>query len=147
MRDKIRQVEQVLETYRTKLKNPVPKDKPDIYRAVTYINENLFHSSCNVHKMKVQCRLPQNNFSARFKYYMEMSPASYISHHRIEAAKRLLSRERLKKIPVGELGFAVGYNRASTFSSMFTDKIGVPPGRWRNQKFKTKEKTEEEIEK
>ncbi|MGF1669588.1 MAG: helix-turn-helix transcriptional regulator [Balneolaceae bacterium] len=104
----------------------------DIRCAIEYFNEHLFYTQCRVDTMRKICRIRQNNFSLRFKHHTGFTPAGYLTHHRIEAAKLLLSEVKLKKISISEIGFTVGYERASTFTTIFKNKEGITPGEWRN---------------
>lgn len=105
-----------------------------VRRSIMY--EHLLHPGCSVSSMREYCRIPQKNFSGRFKRCTGFVPANWLSYHRIEAAKFLLADERLKDVEVCEIGFAVGYKRASTFTTMFRNKAGKPPGEWRTQRLK-----------
>ncbi|SHG29590.1 AraC-type DNA-binding protein [Fodinibius roseus] len=129
----VKRIRQVLETYRNELSTSVPEEQFDVHRAAVYLHEHLFHPDCHVSGMREACKIPQRNFSTRFRLSMGLPPASYITSHRIEAAKRLLSDNQLKDVSISEIGFAVGYERISAFTTLFTKKIGLPPGAWRNQ--------------
>lgn len=144
MRDEATRIQHLLNEYKVHLPEPNGTGQFDVKCAISYFIKHLFNISCCVGSMRMACRIPQNNFSLRFKHYTGMSPASYISHHRIEAAKLLLSDERLKDVPVSEIGFAVGYERASTFTTMFTKKAGMSPGKWRHQQLKKRRKNRRE---
>jgi transcriptional regulator GlxA family with amidase domain len=58
------------------------------------------------------------------------SPYSYLMTRRIERAMALLRRGDLS---VTEVCFAVGCSSLGTFSSRFTELVGMPPSRYRRE--------------
>ena len=76
------------------------------------------------------------HLSRQFRLAYGESPYSYLMTRRIERAMALLRRGDLS---VTEVCFAVGCSSLGTFSSRFTELVGVPPsayaqrGRWRRR--------------
>jgi AraC-like DNA-binding protein len=68
------------------------------------------------------------HFSRAFRLAYGESPYSYLMTRRIERAMALLRRGELS---VTEVCFAVGCSSLGTFSSRFTDLVGVPPSIYR----------------
>jgi AraC-like DNA-binding protein len=68
------------------------------------------------------------NLSRRFRLAYGESPYSYLMTRRIERAMALLRREDLS---VTEVCFAVGCSSLGTFSTRFTELVGVPPSVYR----------------
>lgn len=68
------------------------------------------------------------HLSRRFKAAYGESPYSYLMTRRIERAMALL---RLGEMNVTEVCFAVGCSSLGTFSSRFTELVGVPPSAYR----------------
>lgn len=64
------------------------------------------------------------HLSRRFKLAYGESPYSYLMTRRIERAMRLL---RLGELSVTEVCFAVGCQSLGTFSTRFSELVGVPP--------------------
>jgi AraC-like DNA-binding protein len=64
------------------------------------------------------------HFSREFKRAYGESPYSYLMTRRIERAMALLRRGDLS---VTEVCFAVGCSSLGTFSTRFTELVGVPP--------------------
>lgn len=58
------------------------------------------------------------------------SPYSYLMTRRIERAMTLLRRGDLS---VTEVCSAVGYGSLGTFTTRFTELVGMPPGRYRRE--------------
>jgi len=70
------------------------------------------------------------HLSRRFKTAFGESPYSYLMTRRIERAMALLRRGDLN---VTEVCFAVGCSSLGTFSTRFTELVGVPPSAYREQ--------------
>jgi transcriptional regulator GlxA family with amidase domain len=70
------------------------------------------------------------HLSRQFKIAYGESPYSYLMTRRIERAMALL---RLGDLSVTEICFAVGCSSLGTFSTRFTELVGVPPSTYRSQ--------------
>jgi AraC-like DNA-binding protein len=68
------------------------------------------------------------HFSREFHLAFGESPYSYLMTRRIERAMALLRRGDLS---VTEVCFAVGCSSLGTFSTRFTELVGVPPSAYR----------------
>ena len=69
------------------------------------------------------------HFSRRFRQAYGESPYSYLMTRRIERAMALL---RGSDLSVTEVCFAVGCSSLGTFSTRFTELVGVPPSAYRS---------------
>ena len=70
------------------------------------------------------------HFSRRFRLAYGESPYSYLMTRRVERAMALLRRGDLS---VTEVCFEVGCSSLGTFSSRFTELVGMPPSAYRQQ--------------
>ncbi len=70
------------------------------------------------------------HLSREFKLAYGESPYSYLMTRRIERAMALLRRGDLS---VTEVCFAVGCASLGTFTTRFTELVGMPPGAYRSQ--------------
>jgi AraC-like DNA-binding protein len=70
------------------------------------------------------------HFSRRFRRAYGESPYSYLMTRRIERAMALLRRGDLS---VTDVCFAVGCSSLGTFSTRFTELVGMPPSTYRRQ--------------
>lgn len=70
------------------------------------------------------------HLSRRFKLAYGESPYGYLMTRRIERAMMLLRRGDLS---VTEVCFAVGCSSLGTFSTRFSELVGVPPSTYRHQ--------------
>ena len=70
------------------------------------------------------------HFSRQFKLAYGESPYSYLMTRRIERAMALLRRGGKS---VTEVCFEVGFSSLGTFSTRFTELVGMPPSVYREQ--------------
>ena len=70
------------------------------------------------------------HFSRQFKAAYGESPYGYLMTRRIERAMALLRRGDLS---VTEVCFEVGCSSLGTFSTRFTELVGMPPGAYRRE--------------
>ncbi|RDI98690.1 AraC family transcriptional regulator [Dyella solisilvae] len=70
------------------------------------------------------------HLSRQFKLAYGESPYSYLMTRRIERAMALL---RLGELSVTEVCFAVGCSSLGTFTTRFTELVGMSPGAYRRQ--------------
>src|SRR5262245_21322508 len=70
------------------------------------------------------------HLSRQFKLAYGESPYSYLMTRRIERAMALLRRGDMS---VTEICFAVGCSSLGTFSTRFTELVGMPPSAYREQ--------------
>jgi len=70
------------------------------------------------------------HLSRQFKLAYGESPYSYLMTRRIERAMALL---RMRELSVTDVCFTVGCSSLGTFSTRFTELVGVPPSIYRAQ--------------
>ena len=78
--------------------------------------------------------LSSGHLSRQFRLAYGESPYSYLMTRRIERAMALLRRGDLS---VTEICFAVGCSSLGTFSTRFTELVGMPPSVYREQEHET----------
>ena len=108
-----------------------PKDWPKVKLAASCIHGNLYGLRLTVGWMNEQCRISGNNFTSRFTYCLQKTPNQYITYHRIEVAKLLLSHNALTSIKLSTIAYELGFSTVSTFSKSFKRETGMPPSQWR----------------
>ena len=82
----------------------------------------------DVESLARDAHMSAGHLSREFKRAYGESPYSYLMTRRIERAKVLLRRGDLS---VTEVCFAVGCSSLGTFSTRFTELVGMPPSRYR----------------
>jgi AraC-like DNA-binding protein len=84
----------------------------------------------DVGKLARGVNMSAGHLSRQFRLAYGEPPYSYLMTRRIERAMALLRRGDLS---VTEVCFAVGCSSLGTFSTRFTELVGVPPSVYRNQ--------------
>ena len=84
----------------------------------------------DVEALARDAHMSAGHFSREFKLAYGESPYSYLMTRRIERAMALLRRGDLS---VTEVCFEVGCSSLGTFSTRFTELVGVPPSTYRAQ--------------
>jgi AraC-like DNA-binding protein len=84
----------------------------------------------NVEALARGVNMSAGHLSRQFRAAYGESPYSYLMTRRIERAMALLRRGELS---VTEVCFAVGCSSLGTFSTRFTELVGVPPSVYRRE--------------
>jgi AraC-like DNA-binding protein len=84
----------------------------------------------DVEALARDAHMSAGHFSREFRAAYGESPYSYLMTRRIERAMALLRRG---DVSVTEVCFAVGCSSLGTFSTRFTELVGVPPSVYRRQ--------------
>ncbi|MBO0517053.1 helix-turn-helix domain-containing protein [Streptomyces beijiangensis] len=84
----------------------------------------------NVEALARDVNMSAGHLSRQFRAAYGESPYSYLMTRRIERATALLRRGDLS---VTEVCFAVGCASLGTFTTRFTELVGMPPGAFRRQ--------------
>jgi AraC-like DNA-binding protein len=84
----------------------------------------------DVEALAREAHMSAGHFSRQFRLAYGESPYSYLMTRRIERAMALLLRGDLS---VTEICFEVGCSSLGTFSTRFTELVGVPPSVYRRQ--------------
>ena len=82
----------------------------------------------DVEALARDAHMSAGHFSRQFRLAYGESPYGYLMTRRIERAMALLRRGDLS---VTEVCFAVGCSSLGTFSSRFTELVGMPPSTYR----------------
>ena len=85
----------------------------------------------DVEALARDAHMSAGHFSREFRQAYGESPYSYLMTRRIERAMALLRRGDLS---VTEVCFAVGCSSLGTFSTRFTELVGVPPSVYREER-------------
>ena len=84
----------------------------------------------DVEALARSAHMSAGHLSRQFRLAYGESPYSYLMTRRVERAMALLRRGDLS---VTEVCFAVGSSSPGTFSTRFTELVGVPPSVYRRQ--------------
>jgi AraC-like DNA-binding protein len=131
--DDLKLADRLLQDYKlSNLKKENPTWPHEVNRSLAFININLFKVKLSIEYMREYCNVPQKNFSTRFKRYVGKVPSSYVVYHRVEAAKILIDND-LFDLTIGDIGWIVGYEKPSSFATIFKSKVGLSPLRWKKR--------------
>jgi len=98
-----------------------------LQKVLSYIEEKLAEP-VGVRELASQVHMSPFHFARRFKQAVGTPPHAYITHVRIERAKRLLSTTNL---PLIEVATRVGYRTQAHFTGVFHRYVGTTPRAYR----------------
>ena len=116
-------------------RDPQPRDEQHLrdlarLRRVRDRMDREYAQPLDVEALARGAHMSAGHLSREFRLAYGESPYSYLMTRRIERAMALL---RLGDLSVTEVCFAVGCLSLGTFSSRFTELVGVPPSVYRRQ--------------
>ena len=98
-----------------------------LQKVLSYIDERLAEP-VGVRDLASQVHMSPFHFARRFKQAVGTPPHAYITHVRIERAKRLLAGTNL---PLIEVATRVGYRTQAHFTGVFHRYVGTTPRAYR----------------
>lgn len=99
-------------------------------RRVRDLMDRRYADPLDVESLARAVHLSAGHLSRQFRRAYGESPYSYLMTRRIERAMTLL---RTSDLSVTDIGIAVGCASLGTFSTRFTELVGVPPSVYREQ--------------
>jgi AraC family transcriptional regulator len=100
-------------------------------RQITDWMAEHFDEDFNLDQLAALSGLSKFHFHRLFRSAVGVSPSSYHTNLRMDAARRLL-RETKKNVT--EIGLEVGYSNSSYFAQVFRKEAGLSPSDYRRQK-------------
>ena len=125
MLDTTPQSQQALENNLPGLRGGLAPHK--LQKVLAYIEDKLAEP-VGVRELATQVHMSPFHFARRFKQAVGTPPHAYITHMRIERAKRLLSTTSL---PLLEVATRVGYRTQAHFTGVFHRYVGTTPRAYR----------------
>ena len=119
------QVPQATEPHLTGLRGGLAPHK--LQKVLMYIEDKLAEA-VGVRELASQVHMSPFHFARRFKQAVGTPPHAYITHKRIERAKRLLAGTSL---PLLEVATRVGYRTQAHFTGVFHRYAGTTPRAYR----------------
>jgi AraC family transcriptional activator of mtrCDE len=80
------------------------------------------------------CHMSRATFARHFDEAIGRSPSDVLTEIRMAIAGRKLAQTRL---PVAEIGEAVGYRSEAAFQRVFKRQVGITPAKWRAQSLRS----------
>lgn len=97
-----------------------------MYTAKEYIDTHFQDADC-LPRAVAQSGVSARRFNDLFKTHFDMTPNRYLTHRRVESAKRMLETQSLTVSEIAEL---CGFSDVYYFSKVFKQLCGVPPSKW-----------------
>ncbi|KMM39269.1 helix-turn-helix transcriptional regulator [Guptibacillus hwajinpoensis] len=104
------------------------KAYPEIEQVLKYIKAHLC-DSVTLSDLANQAGYSRYHFNRIFKETIGLPPLYYISALRLQMAKDLLLNTNLR---VRDIGMEIGQQSLGTFTTRFTEKVGMTPAQFRN---------------
>lgn len=95
---------------------------------LVYINQHYMHD-ISIDDLIQASGLSKSTLQRDMIAFTGMAPMQYIHHLRMKRATILL----MKKLPITDVAFNVGYNVLSSFNRHFHQTFGISPTQWRKQ--------------
>ncbi|MFD0587492.1 helix-turn-helix transcriptional regulator [Paenibacillus sp. GCM10027627] len=100
----------------------------DLDHILTYIHQHLYEP-LTLAGLAAKAAYSPYHFTRLFKLRMGISPLYYISALRLQKAKDLLLRTNYS---VRDIGMEIGQQSLGTFTTRFTERVGMTPTQFRN---------------
>lgn len=94
-----------------------------------YLQKHYTDSFSLTKVAKYSC-MSQYHFSRVFTNVFGESPNTFVAELRIEKAKKMLITENFS---ISEICAEVGYSSVGSFSSLFSEKVGISPSKYRRK--------------
>lgn len=109
-------------------KGMAEQDRLSIMEVVSHIESNLGGMIRQKNLLEI-ANMGSTKFKKAFKQVTGLTVTEFVSSERIELAKRLLASQDMS---IEEIAHRCGYERATSFSALFTKSVGVSPRTWRS---------------
>lgn len=100
---------------------------PEIEEVISYIQNNI-HEPLSLSELAKYVSYSPYHFIRIFKEETGLSPLYYVSSMRLQKAKDLLLNTDLT---IRDIGMEIGQQSLGTFTTRFTEKVGVTPSQFR----------------
>ncbi|MFC4620201.1 helix-turn-helix transcriptional regulator [Camelliibacillus cellulosilyticus] len=104
------------------------KTSPEIDEAIKFIHKNIYEP-ITLSDLSKHVAYSPYHFIRVFKEKMGLSPLYYVSSLRLQKAKDLLLHTHLS---IRDIGLEIGQQSLGTFTTRFTDRVGMTPSEFRN---------------
>lgn len=103
----------------------IEQDEIFLKKVINCVNEHLDDMNFDTSALIEDIGMSRTTFTEKLKQLTGMTPLSFISSIRLQAAFRLLQEK--KNIRITELAYSVGFNDPKYFSQCFRKKFGFSP--------------------
>ena len=102
----------------------------NLQRCIAYIHKNYANANLGIADMSRAAGFSLYHFCRIFRQQLGLSPYQYLTHYRIDQARRLLHEHRLNCSQIAE---ATGFSSLHRFSKVFKRIEGVAPLFWQRK--------------
>ncbi|WP_086930050.1 AraC family transcriptional regulator [Agarilytica rhodophyticola] len=92
---------------------------------------NNYAADWTVERLAEEAHMSRSLFSDRFKQYLNLSPMQYVTHWRMQNAKRMLVESQLS---IEQIASDIGYDSLASFSKAFKRIVNKNPGEYRKER-------------
>lgn len=100
-----------------------------VRRAISYIEDN-YPEKISVESIAAYVGIDRTYLHRIFKKNLNISPAQFLISYRLERAKALMEHDNLT---ISEIAVSTGFFDAAHFTKAFSEKYGIPPGRYHTE--------------
>jgi AraC family transcriptional regulator len=100
----------------------------EVDEAIVYIHQNIYEP-LSLSRLADHVAYSPYHFMRIFKERIGLSPLYYVSSLRLQRAKELLLHTNLS---IRDIGLEIGQQSLGTFTTRFTERVGVTPSDFRN---------------
>jgi len=106
----------------------------EVEAVITYIHNHL-DEELTLERLSTYAAYSPYHFSRVFKAHVGLPPHYYISSIRLQKAKDLLLQTNFS---IRDIGLEIGQQSLGTFTTRFTERVGMTPSQFRNAHQETK---------
>lgn len=106
----------------------------EIDEVIAYIHQHIYEP-LQLDRLAKYVNYSPSHFTRIFKQRTGLPPLYYVSSLRLQKAKDLLLHTNLS---VRDIGLEIGQQSLGTFTTRFTERVGVTPSQFRNSKLQAK---------
>jgi AraC-like DNA-binding protein len=103
----------------------------EVDEAIIYIQQNIYEP-LSLSRLADHVAYSPYHFMRIFKERIGISPLYYVSSLRLQRAKELLLNTNMS---IRDIGLEIGQQSLGTFTTRFTERVGVTPSDFRNSPF------------
>jgi AraC family transcriptional regulator len=107
-----------------------PLEARRLRRVLEFIRGHLDADLTVTQLAEVAC-MSAAHFARGFRLATGVPPHEFVSHQRLELAKRRLLED---KVQIGEIAFAAGFSSQANFTRAFRKAVGMTPAQFRSQR-------------
>jgi transcriptional regulator GlxA family with amidase domain len=113
-----------LHNYLGRLERPSEFMPANVRELLSFLNANIFDPDLTISDAMKSCGIRDKNISAVFRYFVSLTPRGYVTRHRLQCARELITHHSLSAGLAAEL---VGYHGDRAFSKAFRRHYGIAP--------------------